>query len=219
MNNQVRHSFGKEYFRNVYRDYEKQNPKRKLLFYKKLVEQALPRDKPARLLDIGCAFGAFLSHANPSWTRLGIDTSEYALREASRRAPGAFFIAADAAYLPTNCAVDAIVTFDSLEHVKNLEFAAAGIKRMLSSRGYFIFVVPVYDGPMGPIIRLLDHDTTHIHKQSREFWLTWAKTHFELCEWQGIFRYLFPAGVYLHVKTKALRRYASAIAVIARKKC
>jgi SAM-dependent methyltransferase len=218
MNNQVRHSFGKDYFSSAYRDYEKQNPKRKLLFYKKLVERELPRDKPARLFDIGCAFGAFLSFINPSWTRFGIDASEHALREASKRAPGAFFIVADAAFLPTIGAAHAIVAFDSLEHVNNLEFAATGIKRMLLSRGYFIFVVPVYDGPMGPIIRLLDHDATHIHKQPREFWLKWAATHFDVCEWKGIVRYLFPAGVYLHVVTKTLRHYTSAIAVIARKK-
>ena len=219
MNNQLRHSFGKEYFSSAYRDYEKQNPMRKLLFYKKLVERVLPRDKPARLLDIGCAFGAFLSYLNPSWTRLGMDTSEYALRDALRRAPGAFFMAADAAFFPLNCAANAVVAFDSLEHIKNLDLASIGIKRMLLSRGYFIFVVPVYDGPLGSVIRLLDHDTTHIHKQPRAFWLKWAETHFDVCEWQGIFRYLFPVGVYLHVVTKTLRQYASAIAVIARKKC
>ena len=212
------HCFGKEYFRKAYHDYEKQNPACKMLFYKSLVERTLERGKPASIMDIGCAFGAFLSVADPSWRRFGMDVSEYALRTASRRAPGAYFIAADANYLPVNCAVDAVVAFDSLEHVENLESAAAGIKKMLSSRGYFIFVVPVYDGPMAPIIRLLDHDTTHIHKEPRDFWLRWAKTHFELCEWQGIVRYLFPAGVYLHVVTKILRHYTSAIAVVARKK-
>jgi SAM-dependent methyltransferase len=218
MNNQLRHSFGKDYYSSAYRDYKKQNPKRKLLFYKNLVEQVVPYEKAASIIDVGCAFGVFLSYLNSSWMRLGIDTSEYALREALRRVPGAFFMAADAAFLPVSGAVHAIVAFDSLEHVANLEFVATGIKRMLLSRGYFIFVVPVYDGPLGPVIRLLDHDATHIHKQPREFWLKWAATHFDVCEWKGIFRYLFPAGVYLHVVTKPLRHYASAIAVIARKK-
>jgi SAM-dependent methyltransferase len=189
-----------------------------MLFYKRLVERTVRRDGPARLMEVGCAFGRFLSIADASWLRLGCDISEYALHTALTRAPGAYFIAADAAYLPVKCTFDVIVAFDSLEHVHNLELVADGFKNMLSSRGYLIFVVPVYDGPMGPVIRLLDHDTTHIHKKPRDFWLGWAESHFELCEWQGIFRYLFPAGVYLHFVTKVLRKFAPAIVVVTRKK-
>jgi SAM-dependent methyltransferase len=210
--------FRKDYFTKAYRDYERQNPPRKMLFYKKLIERMVDRNKTTRLLEVGCAFGRFLSTADSSWMRIGLDISEYALQTASNQAPGAYFFSADAAYLPLNCTVDAIVAFDSLEHIQNLELVAAGFKNILSSRGYFIFVVPVYDGPTGPVIRVLDHDTTHIHKKPRNFWLQWAETHFELCEWQGIFRYLFPAGVYLHFVTKVLRKYAPAIAVITRKK-
>jgi SAM-dependent methyltransferase len=218
MNRPPAYDFQKDYFRKAYRNYERQNPLRKMLFYKRLVERSAGTDKPARLLEVGCAGGRFLSHADASWARFGIDISEYALRTASERSPGASFIAADAAYLPVKGPFDMIVAFDSLEHVRNLEMAATGFKNALSSRGCFIFVVPVYDGPTGPIIRSLDHDTTHIHKKPRDFWLTWADAHFELREWHGIFRYLFPAGVYLHLVTKTLRRCAPAIAVVARKK-
>jgi SAM-dependent methyltransferase len=209
-------SFSQEYFNSAYRDYNRQNPRGKMLFYKNLVENAAGCG-PLRLLEAGCAFGSFLSFTDASWTRIGFDISEYALQTAKRRAPGAAVIAADAAHPPFTCSVDVIVAFDSLEHVGNLECVAEGFKSMLSSRGYFIFVVPVYDGPTGPVIRLLDQDRTHIHKKPRDFWLEWAKTHFEVCEWMGIFRYLFPAGVYLHYVTKTLRRCAPAIAVVARK--
>ncbi len=210
--------FRKDYYRSAYQDYERQNPLRKMLYYKKLIERADRGGRPIRLLDVGCAFGKFLSLVDRAWVRLGIDISEYALRKASATVPGALFIAADAAHLPLSGTVDAIVAFDSLEHVQNLESIASGFKNALSPRGYFIFVVPVYDGPMGPVIQLLDHDPTHVHKKSRDFWLGWAETHFEICEWHGIFRYLFPAGVYLHREMKALRQFAPAIAVVARNK-
>ncbi len=215
MNRPAASGFRKDYFTANYRDYERQSPRRKMLFYKNLVERAAGAG-PLRLLEAGCAFGSFLSVLNPSWKRFGIDVSEYALLTAKRRATGASVIAADAADVPLTCGFDVIVAFDSLEHVGNLEKVAEGFKNILSPRGYFIFVVPVYDGPAGPIIRLLDHDPTHIHKKSRDFWLTWARTHFELCEWQGIFRYLFPGGGYLHWVTKTMRRYAPAIAIVAR---
>jgi len=211
-------SFGKEYFGCAYNDYVKQNPESKILYYKRLVEQTYTQDKPAHIMDIGCAFGTFLAAVDPSWRRFGIDVSEYALQTASRRNCGAHFIAADASFLPVNYTMDTMVAFDSLEHVANLESAAAGIKKTLAAKGYFIFVVPVYDGPLGPVIHQLDHDSTHIHKKSRGFWLQWTKEHFELSEWQGIVRYLFPGGIYVHMVTKIFRRFTPAIAVVARRK-
>jgi SAM-dependent methyltransferase len=214
----MKHSFGKEYFGSAYCDYTKQNPERKMLFYKRLVEQLPKRALPASILDIGCAFGTFLAAVDSSWRRFGIDISEYALRTASKRTPGAHFIVADAAFLPVNYAVDTVVAFDCLEHVENLETAAAGINKTLSATGYFIFVVPVYDGPLGPVIRLLDHDSTHIHKKPREFWLRWTEAHFKPCQWRGIVRYFLPGGIYLHAATKILRRFTPAIVVVARKK-
>jgi len=32
-------------------------------------------------------------------------------------------------------------------------------------------VVPVYDGPFGAIVKRLDHDITHVHKEPRSFCL------------------------------------------------
>jgi len=119
---------------------------------------------------------------------------------------------------PFKGAFDIIVAFDVLEHIMELETIPENIASKLNPGGYFIFVVPVYDGPTGPIIRKLDHDTTHRHKRSRFFWLAWVSSHFTVCQWQGVFRYLFPFGGYLHVPTKLLRRMAPAIAVVARKK-
>ena len=148
----------------------------------------------------------FLSSIGPLWQRFGIDASEFALCRARKRVPEAHLTVSDAAKLPFKGAFDIIVAFDVLEHIMELETIPENIASKLNPGGYFIFVVPVYDGPTGPIIRKLDHDTTHRHKRSRFFWLAWVSSHFTVCQWQGVFRYLFPFGGYLHVPTKLLNR-------------
>jgi SAM-dependent methyltransferase len=212
--------FLKSYFDDFYIDYGRQNPRGKMAFYAKLLERAVPGaalGRP-RLLEMGCAFGFFLSSIGPPWSIFGIDASEYAIRSARRRVPTARLAVADAAKLPFKSAFDVIAAFDVLEHIAEIETIPENIASKLNPGGYFIFVVPVYDGPAGPIIRTLDRDTTHRHKRSRFFWLTWASSHFTVCHWQGLFRYLLPFGRYLHVPTTLLRRAAPAIAVVAQKK-
>jgi SAM-dependent methyltransferase len=212
--------FRKSYFDDFYKDYELQNPRKKMAFYKRLVEEAARGAMPPnpRLLDIGCAFGFFLSSVSPLWQRFGIDASEFAINKAHKRVSQAYLTISDAADLPFKGTFDIIVAFDVLEHLIELETIPVKIASRLNSGGYFIFVVPVYDGPAGPIIKRLDRDTTHVHKRSRDFWLAWASSHFTVRRWQGIFRCLFPFGTYVHVPSGLLRRIAPAIAVVARKK-
>jgi hypothetical protein len=81
-----------------------------------------------------------------------------------------------------------------------------------------VFVVPVYDGLSGPIIRRLDRDPTHVHKWPRDRWLDWAASHFEVVDWTGILRWLTPLGYYLHVVTRLGKRHTPAILVTCRKR-
>ena len=62
--------FEQEYYASVYPDYARQNPPRKLQFYRELVERVAPLRAPMRILDIGCAFGAFLSALDVAINRL-----------------------------------------------------------------------------------------------------------------------------------------------------
>ncbi len=211
-------AFGKHYYVDNYRDYVRQNPPHKLAFYKKLVERAARAGRPNRILDMGCAFGSFLSHLDQSWQCFGTDISEFALVEAHARLPHARFFAADAVALPCKEVFDIIVAFDILEHIPDLESAASNINSRLAPGGCFIFVVPAYDGPTGPLITLLDRDTTHVHKMPRTFWLEWAATYFDVFDWQGIYRCLIPWGWYIHVPTKMFRSCTPAIAVVAKSK-
>ena len=207
--------FEKKYYDTVYQSYILQNPPAKIAFYKRLADGVLAGKTRVRLLNIGCAFGFFIAELEKSWQAFGADLSLYALGKAARTVPGGRFFLADAAALPCKQAFDCVVAFDCLEHVGNLESAARSIKSLLVPGGWFIFVVPVYDGPTGPLISLLDNDATHVHTMARIQWLQWTSRYFTLHRWLGIYRFLLPWGWYVHLPTTAARKWTSAIAVIA----
>jgi SAM-dependent methyltransferase len=214
----VESKFERDYFEKTYRNYSRQNPRRKLRFYRSLVEGAVRPGGTPRILDVGCAFGAFLSELNPEWKRFGIDVSEFATERAAQILPSATFARAGIESIPFEGPFDLITAFDVIEHVPSLEDAGSSVTSKLSRDGCFVFVVPVYDGLTGPLVHLLDRDVTHVHKRSRDFWLRWAAERFVVVEWLGLCRYLLPGGYYVHVVTRAGRRFTPAIAVVARKR-
>jgi len=210
--------FEREYYESHYRDYARQNPPRKLKFYRRLAERAAGGKATPRVLDVGCAFGAFLSALDPKWLRFGVDVSQFATDRAALEVPGTTFARADFDTIPFPGTFDIITAFDVIEHVPSLESVAKSVRSRLSADGHLIFVVPVYDGVTGPIVHLLDKDETHLHKKSRDFWLAWAKENFQLLDWWGVYRYLVPGLGYVHLPTRAWRRFTPAVAVLARKR-
>ncbi|MFM1919800.1 MAG: hypothetical protein RLZZ303_1434 [Candidatus Hydrogenedentota bacterium] len=212
----LRQTFNAAYFEANYRDYARQNPARKLEFYRALLDKAAPAG--GKLLEMGCAFGSFLSGCGQRWQPHGFDPSLAALLQARKARPGARLWVGSAEHLPCAEYFDAVTAFDVIEHVPDLEAVRREVVRVLAPGGVFLFVVPVYDGPTGPVIHLLDRDPTHVHKQGRDFWLSWAGEAFVLERWLGVYRYLLPGGYYAHVPTERMRRATPAIAVVARKK-
>jgi len=212
-------TFDSEYYQAYYHDYTRQNPPRKLRFYARMVERHLAPGLPRRIHDLGCGFGDFLATLDPSWEICGSDVSEFAIARATERHPrGAFKVASatDRAVFPGPFGV--VTAFDVLEHVDDLDAVAASVNEQLAPGGAFLFVVPVYDGLSGPIIRALDRDPTHVHKWPRRRWLDWAAAHFQVVEWLGAVRYLFPLLGYFHVTTRLFRRHTPAILVACRKR-
>jgi SAM-dependent methyltransferase len=205
-----------EYYSTIYRNYARQNPRYKLEFYRRLV-QCHNRAEVPRVLDVGCAFGDFLASLPAVWPLCGIDASSYAIEQARLRNPRAQFAAATLASNPFPGPFHLITSFDVIEHIPDLVQTLKTVYDLLLPSGLFLFVVPVYDGPLGSLVRLLDHDPTHIHKESRRFWIESAAEAFAVEEWLGIYRYLTPLGFYAHWPTKVLRRFSPAIAVVARK--
>lgn len=212
-------TFGPEYYTKYYREYTRQNPPRKLRFYARMVERHLAPGAPRRIHDLGCGFGDFLATLGPEWEIRGSDVSAYAIAQAAERHPrGAFQVASAADRGAFPGPFGAVTAFDVLEHVADLDAVAASVNEQLTPDGLFLFVVPVYDGLSGPIIRALDRDPTHLHKWPRRRWLEWAGSHFDTIEWLGTVRYLFPLLGYLHVASRLFRCHTPAILVACRRR-
>jgi SAM-dependent methyltransferase len=209
-------AFDRSYFETQYASYERQNPPRKMAFYRRLAEAAAADCANPRILDIGCAFGFFLSTLGSRWERFGIDASEYAITRARERVPDARFAVTTSSELVFSAPFDVITAFDVLEHIPAPGEVLERIAAALRPRAGFLFVVPVYDGLTGPAIRHLDRDPTHLHKRERDFWLETAGARFRIVDWWGICRYLLPGGFYCHLVTRSFRRHTPAIACFAR---
>lgn len=207
-----------DYFDSEYRDYERQNPTRKLDHYVNALDRYATQ--PKSLLDIGCGRGAFLERValrHPEWSLYGSEISPQGLAatEGRVRTASLSLSPADLRTRPDE-SVDIVTAWDVVEHVESLSDVASTVDAVLRTHGVFAFVVPVYDGILGWVVHWLDKDPTHVHKKPRQFWLNWAAEHFEILEWHGIFRYLV-GGYYIHLPTRRLRRQATAILVVCRR--
>jgi ubiquinone/menaquinone biosynthesis C-methylase UbiE len=206
------------YFDEAYRDYSLQNPARKLDHYLDVIDGRI-ESGPKSLLDIGCGLGAFLERAadrHPDWSYAATDIDSDGVAETERKVPFATIVRGSAveSLFPEN-SFDIITAWDVFEHVPDLEATADAVAGMLKPGGLLAFVVPVYDGLTGPVIRRLDKDPTHVHKLSRNDWVAWAQERFTDTEWHGLLRYLV-GNRYLHVASRWARAHTPAVLVSAR---
>lgn len=207
---------GREYYAENYPDYEQQNSAAKLDFYMQLVRGFAP--KGADLFELGVGMGNFVARASAEYRCTGSEVNDFGLAEARRRAPSASLLAGSYEQIPRERPPTLVVAWDVLEHLPDLDEALACIRARLAAPGYLIAVVPVYDGPLGGLVRALDRDPTHLSKWSRTAWLEALEKHqFSVVDWGGIVRRLAFGRFYLHVtRPRALlRRVGSAIWFVA----
>ena len=203
------------YYGAAYRDYDRQNPSYKMAFYARFMRRAVAHVERPRVLDIGCAMGYALRMLPDTWTRVGVDASAYAIEEARKALPNATFI--NDVTPPSGETFDLVTAFDVIEHVVDYLTMLESINSVLAHDGRVVLVVPVFDGPLGPLVHALDYDVTHHNKWSRRAWLEFVSQTFDVESWTGIFRYLTPVG-YVHFGTEALRSCAPAILLVAKKR-
>jgi|SRR3989344_1772103 len=208
--------FDEDYYTQTYTDYFKQNPSYKIQFYLNLIRAYAPLK--TSLLDVGCGLGVFLKEASSFYEVQGIEMDAYAVGECRKVLGDTKVTQSALEKFPSTKTFGVVTAFDVLEHIEDLSQALTQIKNLLVPKGLICVVVPVYDGPLGVIITRLDKDPTHLHKLSRETWLTLLKKEFELVDYIGILRYLLPGGWYLHIPTKLFRNITPAIMMVARKR-
>lgn len=207
--------FGKAYFDSAYRgDYGKRNPQRKLRYYLNEIHSIKPSGD---LLDIGCAYGLFLSIAQEYYTVTGCDISAYAVTEVKKRLPSIDVLQAGIETLNVDRAFDIVTCYDILEHVIDLDEAIEKIKRLLKAGGIAAVTVPVYDTIVGKIVGMLDKDETHIWKRERDFWREKLNAHgFNILKDIGLWRYCF-MGHYIFFGHRILRNFSPALLLIGQK--
>ena len=205
--------FAHIYFEKYYTDYYKQNPPYKLKSYLNVL---LKYKREGSLLDVGCSYGLFTEIASRYFKCHGMDLNLEIIHRATKNVPHVPFIVGALPCLPFR-KLDAIMVFDVLEHIEDLETTMQNLLQSLNTNGLIIAVVPVYDGPLGRTVRRLDNDPTHLHKCSRKFWLDLVSRYFQLLEWKGIFRKLFFGKHYIYFHTFTLRRISPAIIMVLRK--
>jgi 2-polyprenyl-3-methyl-5-hydroxy-6-metoxy-1,4-benzoquinol methylase len=204
--------FENEYFNENYANYNKQNPKRKIKSY---LKEILRYKKSGKLLDMGCAYGVFIEYAKKYFDTYGTDTSEYAIKIAEKKRLEVRKTTTERTPFKENM-FDVVTMFDVIEHIPNLENIFTEVRRILKRNGIFVLSMPVYDGIAGKIVEKIDKDPTHIHKESRSFWIDQLKQNgFKIIEYKGIMRCFFLNQYYIHKITRTLRGYAPAILIIA----
>ncbi len=207
------------YFEDIYGgDYDRRNPTYKT---RGMLDVVLRFEDGGRLLDIGCAYGAFLLQASKmgTWELSGTDVSEHAVDVARQRLgdradlrPGGLF---ESDFEPHS--FDVVCMFDVIEHIADQDAAFARVRELLRPKGLLCLTVPVYDGPLGPVVSALDKDPTHLHKLGRRDWVTACHTRgFDVLHWIGLYRYFVGGRFYAYYQSLFGRRWAPAIMLVAR---
>ena len=148
--------FEQHYFQDVYRAaYDQRNPRYKHRSYLREVRRLAPQG--GTLLDVGCAYGAFLAEAAGDYSCTGCDiwATPWKWPPAGSRMP--VFQSDVMGVIPAGD-YDVVTCFDVLEHVPDLDAALTHLGRVLRLRGALVISVPVYDTPVGRLVGLLDRD-------------------------------------------------------------
>lgn len=207
--------FEREYFEQVYDgQYDARNPSYKHRAYVREVLRVAPSG--SRLLEIGCAYGAFLREAERVLDAEGCDVSAHAVAVASTRVRSARVFQADIRAIATPTPYDVVVGFDVLEHVPDLDDAVRHLWRLLKPGGALVIVVPVYDTVVGVLVRYLDRDPTHVHKLSRYAWLDrLVRGGFRISSWKGVMRYHLRGRWYVQWHSRLGRAFSPAVLITA----
>jgi len=125
------------------------------LFGKMIVDKYLPGISGLRIVDVGCGHGQVINYCRSRGANvIGIDFAMNALLQAQSFSSD-HLIQANGASLPlATSEVDAVLSFEALEHFPNQEKALAEMHRVLKDNGKLIISTPNYFNCAG-LLKLL----------------------------------------------------------------
>jgi SAM-dependent methyltransferase len=133
---------------------------------------------PARILDVGCGLGYFLSGLSPGWEKHGTEISHFAAEHARRW--GNIFVGnlKDAGY--ADGYFDVVTMLYVISHMEDPVGAIVEVHRVLKCGGVLILGAPDYDSGcarrFGENYRML-HDQTHINLFTNESMYRFLRDH------------------------------------------
>jgi len=126
-----------------------------------IVERIGPPTASPVIVDLGCSTGYLLEDlhaAFPESDLIGIDLVAVGLRKAHDALPAARLLQADACALPlADACVDAVVSANLLEHIRDDETVLREIRRVLRPGGTAVIVVPAAPSTYDYYDRFLGH--------------------------------------------------------------
>lgn len=206
------------YYDDNYINYELQTSLRKIEFYVNLLRKWIPPSQT--IFELGIGKGHFLHAAMAYYKCAGCDINEFGVGAAKDKLPNADIVVGSYESIPTNPSPDAVVAWDVLEHIAALDEALSCIHSKIDKGGFLVGIVPVYDGPLGGLVRFLDSDQTHVSKLSRHQWLEKLRSHnFTIMESGGVIRKLIFNRYYFHIARPQflMRHIGSAYYFVAQK--
>lgn len=162
----------------------------RLLF--SLLRRFAPRDRPVKLLEIGCGTGNVLSALRqlPNFELTGSEIYLNGLKHAQRRLPDVRFIQLDATDMPFRDEFDVVGAFDVLEHIPDDARVAQQTYAALRPGGLFVVTVPQYQWMWSDLDEIVKHQRRYSRRQLLNL-LTGAGFEIQLCT--SFVSTLFPA--------------------------
>lgn len=160
----------------------------------RIVDRVIRKRLPGtqRILDVGCGTGLVVEHFAKTYTTMGVDRSDEALRLAKSRAKGRL-VMGYAQHLPfQKSTLDAVLLMDVLEHMQDDLSALKEVGALLQSGGAAVITVPAHRLLWGRI----DEMGRHYRRYSKQELLTLIERSGLKPEWVTYYNtFLFPVGI------------------------
>lgn len=160
-----------KYFEGLKKDYDLKNPAIKL--YQNELDKLSKVMKPGRLLDIGCAYGAFLDLARKyNWQVSGVEVSEKSSKYAKKTFNLPIYNGTlERAKFASNT-YNLVTMWDLIEHLTDPLSTLKETKRILKDNGMILILTINTDSLIGKLANLSSSSKDYLYDKQHNFFFT-----------------------------------------------